>query len=210
MILEPQPIDLLVEGAFLVPMTDRVPVVRGGEVAVRDGRIVHSGLPRPAGWWDAKRTIRARGHAILPGFVNVHCHTASIVFRSQTDDPPGGSALYSIGFRGEQELTPEEWHDLAHVGAIDMVKSGITTINDIYYEPDGLAAAIEAIGLRAQLCDEIFDVAKENLIDGDYTRYPERGTAKLKSSLDFSDRWHGKADGRITKIGRAHVGTPVT
>jgi len=198
MILEPQPIDLLVEGDFLVPMTDRVPVVRGGEVAVRGNRIVHSGPARPTGWWDAKRTIRARGHAILPGFVNVHCHTASIVFRSQTDDPPGGIMLYSIGFRGEQELTSEEWHDLAHVGAIDMVKAGITTINDIYYEPDGLATAIEAIGLRAQLCDEIFDVAKENLIDGDYTRYPERGAAKLKRSLDFTQRWHGKADGRIT------------
>ena len=54
------------------------------------------------------------------------------------------------------------------------------------------------IGLRAQLCDEIFDVAKENLADGDYTRYPERGAAKLRKSIDFSARWHGKADGRIT------------
>jgi hypothetical protein len=59
-------------------------------------------------------------------------------------------------------------------------------INDIYYEPDGLAAAIEAIALRAQLCDEIFDVAKENLIDGDYTRYPDRGSQRLRRSLEFS------------------------
>ena len=44
-----------------------------------------------------------------------------------------------------------------------MVKAEITTINDIYFEPDGLAAAVEATGLRAQLCDEIFDVKKENL-----------------------------------------------
>ena len=191
-------IDLLVEGDFLLPMTEGVPVIAGAEVAVRNGRIVHAGPARPAGSWAATRTIRGRGHAILPGFVNAHCHTASIVFRSQTDDPPGGVTLYTIGFRGEQELTPEEWHDLAGVGAIDMVKAGVTTINDIYYEPDGLAAACAALGLRAQLCDEIFDVAKENLVDGDYTRYPERGAAKLKRSLDFSARWHGKADGRIT------------
>jgi 5-methylthioadenosine/S-adenosylhomocysteine deaminase len=191
-------IDLLVEGDFLLPMTDAVPVITGAEVAVRDGRIVHAGPARPAGSWAAARTIRGRGHAILPGFVNAHCHTASIVFRSQTDDPPGGITLYTIGFRGEQELNPEEWHDLAHVGAIDIVKAGVTTINDIYYEPDGLAGACAALGLRAQLCDEIFDVAKQNLVDGDYTRYPERGAAKLRKSLDFSARWHGKADGRIT------------
>ena len=112
MILQPQPIDLLVEGDFLIPMTDRTPVVRGGEVAVRGNRIVHSGPARPTGWWDAKRTIRARGHAILPGFVNVHCHTASIVFRSQTDDPPGGIMLYSIGFRispGSGGSEPRGW-----------------------------------------------------------------------------------------------------
>jgi len=191
-------IDLLVEGDFLLPMTDGVPVITGAEVAVRGGRIVHAGPARTAGSWAATRTIRAHGHAILPGFVNAHCHTASIVFRSQTDDPPGGITLYTIGFRGEQELTPQEWHDLAGVGAIDMVKGGVTTINDIYYEPDGLAAAAAALGLRAQLCDEIFDVAKENLADGDYTRYPERGAAKLRKSLDFSARWHGEADGRIT------------
>jgi 5-methylthioadenosine/S-adenosylhomocysteine deaminase len=191
-------IDLLVEGDFLLPMIEGVPVITGAEVAVRNGRIVHAGPPRPAGSWAAAQTIRGRGHAILPGFVNAHCHTASIVFRSQTDDPPGGITLYTIGFRGEQELNAEEWHDLAGVGAIDMVKAGITTINDIYYEPDGLAEACAALGLRAQLCDEIFDVAKENLADGDYTRYPERGAAKLKKSLEFSARWHGKADGRIT------------
>ena len=191
-------IDLLVEGDFLLPVTEGVPVIAGGEVAVRAGRIVHAGPARPAGSWSAERTIRGQGHAIMPGFVNAHCHTASIVFRSQTDDPPGGVTLYSIGFRGEQQLTPEEWHDLAHVGAIDMVKAGITTINDIYYEPDGLAAAASSIGLRAQLCDEIFDVRKENLVDGDYTRYPERGQARLRRSVDFSARWQGACDGRIT------------
>jgi len=191
-------IDLLVEGDFLLPMTEGMPVITGAEVAVRGSRIVHAGPARPAASWAATRTIRARGHAIVPGFVNAHCHTASIVFRSQTDDPPGGITLYTIGFRGEQELTAQEWHDLAHVGAIDMVKAGITTINDIYYEPDGLASATAALGLRAQLCDEIFDVAKENLVGGDYTRYPERGAVKLRRSLDFSARWHGKADGRIT------------
>ena len=36
---------------------------------------------------------------LLPGFVNCHCHTASTVFRSQTDDGAGGRALYSIAFR---------------------------------------------------------------------------------------------------------------
>jgi 5-methylthioadenosine/S-adenosylhomocysteine deaminase len=194
----PEPIDLLVEADFLFPVTDGMPVVLGGEVAVKAGRIVHAGPARPAGSWAAARTLKGGGKAVLPGFVNAHCHTASVVFRSQTDDPPGGITLYTIGFRGEAALTPDDWRDLAAVGALDMVKAGVTTINDIYFAPDGLAAAVEAVGLRAQLCDEIFDVRKENLADGDYTRSPAQGEARLKASLDFSARWHGRADGRIT------------
>lgn len=194
----PQSVDLLIEAGFLYPMSPGRPVIQGGEVAIRADRVVHAGPQQPAGTWAPKRKIDARGHAVMPGFVNAHCHTASIVFRSQTDDPPGGITLYTIGFRGEPQITTEEWRDLAHVGAVDMIKAGVTTINDIYFEPDGLAAAVEATGLRAQLCDEIFDVKKENLADGDYTRYPGIGAFRLRSSVDFSSRWHGKANGRIT------------
>ena len=191
-------VDLLVEAEFLYPMTHGRPVIQGGEVAIRADRIVYAGSAQPAGTWAAIRKINARGHAVMPGFVNAHCHTASIVFRSQTDDPPGGITLYSIGFRGEPQITEAEWHDLAHVGAVDMVKAGITTINDIYFEPDGLAAAVEVTGLRAQLCDEIFDVKKENLAGGDYTRFADIGESRLRKSVEFSSRWHGKANGRIT------------
>jgi 5-methylthioadenosine/S-adenosylhomocysteine deaminase len=179
-------------------MAKGVSVINGAEVAIRGDRIVYAGAARPAGTWRATRRLVARGHAVMPGFVNAHSHAASIVFRSQTDDPPGGATLYTIGFRGEPKITAQEWHDLAHVGAIDMVKAGITTINDIYFEPEGLATAVEAIGLRAQLCDEIFDVDKANLASADYTRYGNHGTARLRKSVDFSWRWHGQANGRIT------------
>ncbi|MEZ5843644.1 MAG: amidohydrolase family protein [Hyphomicrobiaceae bacterium] len=193
-----QSVDLLVEADFLYPMTQDRPVIQGGEVAISADRIVYAGPARPTGTWAARRKIDARGHVVMPGFINAHCHAASIVFRSQTDDPPGGITLYTIGFRGEPQITAPEWHDLAHVGAIDMIKAGITTINDIYFAPDGLAAAVETTGLRAQLCDEIFDVKKENLAGGDYTRYPDIGVTRLKRSVEFHSRWHGKANGRIT------------
>ena len=204
----PRVVDLLIQAGFLYPMTPGCPVIEGAEVAIVADRIVYAGAAQPAGTWAPARSIDARAHAVLPGFVNAHCHTASIVFRSQTDDPPGGITLYTIGFRGEPRIAAEEWHDLAHVGALDMVKAGITTINDIYFSPDGLAAAVEATGLRAQLCDEIFDVDKEQLASGDYTRYPRVGEARLKASVEFTRAWQGRAQGRIaTRLGPHAVDT---
>ena len=194
-------IDLLIETGFLYPMTGRfgaAPVVEGAEIAIKGDRIAYAGPAKEAGSWQPARRIEARGCAALPGFVNAHCHTASIVFRSQTDDPPGGATLYTIAFRGEPRLAAEEWADLAAVGVCDMVKAGVTTINDIYFAPDGLAEAASAAGLRAQLCDELVDVDKGRLAAGDYTRFPREGEARLRRAVEFTRRWHGSSGGRIT------------
>jgi 5-methylthioadenosine/S-adenosylhomocysteine deaminase len=77
-------------------------------VAVRGGRIVHAGPARPQGSWTPARIVSGAGRAVLPGFVNCHSHTASLLFRSQSDDGAGGAALYTVAFRGEKEITPAQ------------------------------------------------------------------------------------------------------
>lgn len=193
----PEAVDLLVGADVLYPMTEEAPIILDGEVAIRADRIVHAGPRRPSGTWAAKETVSGRGRAVLPGFVNCHSHTASIVFRSQSDDT-GGSALYTVAFRAEKDITPEEWRALAFLGVIDMVKAGITTINDIWYEPEALAEAALAAGLRAQIAYKIFDVRLEELYRDDYTRYPAVGEARLRRGGAFVERWHGAGNGLIT------------
>ena len=125
----PEPVDLLVRADYLYPMSDGAPVIAGGEVAIRAGRIVHAGPARPAGNWNAGTVIDGAGKAVLPGFVNCHSHAASLVFRSQSDDGAGGAALYTVAFRMEKEIGADEWADLARLGCADMLRAGITTIN---------------------------------------------------------------------------------
>ena len=91
--MPPTQIDLLVRADFLYPMSAGAPVIAGGEVAIRDGRIVHAGVARPAGSWDAGTVVDGSGKAVLPGLVNCHSHAASLVFRSQSDDGAGGAPL---------------------------------------------------------------------------------------------------------------------
>ncbi len=190
-------VDLLVRADYLYPMDGALSIVPHGEVAVQDGRITYAGPRRPEGTWQAPRTIEGSGKALLPGFVNCHTHTASLVFRSQTDDFSGGVALYTVAFRMEKLIGPDEWYDLALLGCADMIKNGVTTINDIWYSPDMLARAVEAGGLRAVIANKVFDVALENLRHGDYTRDPRAGEARLREGIQFVEAWHGKAGGRI-------------
>lgn len=193
-----QAIDLLVRAEFLYPVTDGVPVVPDGEVAIVSNRIVYAGPRKPDGHWHAVRTIPGAGRAVLPGFVNAHCHTASIVFRSQTDDHAAKAALFNVAFRMEKDISDAQWQLLGTVGCADMLRAGITTINDIWYSPESLARTVADCGLRAQIANKVFDVRLEALFRDDYSRHHDVGQARLRHGVEFVERWQGAADGRIT------------
>ena len=190
--------DLLVRAEFLYPVTGGVPVIPDGEVAIVANRIVYAGPRKPDGHWHAARTIAGAGRAVLPGFVNAHCHTASIVFRSQTDDHAAKAALLNVAFRMEKDISDAQWQLLGTVGCADMLRAGITTINDIWYNPQALARTVAECGLRAQIANKVFDVRLEALCRDDYTRYRDTGQARLRHGVEFVEQWEGAANGRIT------------
>ncbi|MGE5337029.1 MAG: amidohydrolase family protein [Gemmatimonadota bacterium] len=190
-------VDLLVRAGFLYPMSAGLPILRDAEVAIAGDRIVHAGPRAPEGTWRARREIGGPNAAVLPGFVNAHTHTASIVFRGRTDDADGRVGLYDVAFRMEKSIGREEWRDLAWAGTVEMIRSGFTTINDLWYAPDLLAEACATSGLRAVIANKVFDVALERLSVDDYTHYPEIGEQRLREGVDFAERWHGREGGRI-------------
>ena len=152
------------------------------------------------------RILGGSGYVVLPSFVNCHSHTASILFRSQTDDHVAKTALLDVAFRLEKDIRDDEWELLATLGLADMIFAGNTTINDIWYAPERLAPLVEQAGLRAQIAHKLFDVKFEHLRDGDYTHYPEIGEARLAHGVAFATEWNGAADGRIT----TRIGTHAT
>ncbi|MFO7856414.1 MAG: amidohydrolase family protein [Paracoccaceae bacterium] len=204
----PEAVDLLVTAEVLLPLDGVHDVIAGAEIAVRDGRVAYAGPARPAGAWAPAERLDGAGKAALPGFVNSHCHTASTVFRSQTDDGAGARALYSVAFRGEGVLSPEDWAVLARLGTAEMILAGYTTLNDFWYCPDAMAEAALATGMRMQLASEIVDVDKSRLADGDWSRDPRLGERSLRAGLDVAERWHGAGEGLVTaRIGPHAVDT---
>ncbi len=195
---EPEAVDLLVRAGFLYPVDGVHDVIPDGEVAVSDGRVVHAGPAMPEGHWAPDERLDRPGQALLPGFVNCHCHAASTVFRSQTDDGAGGGALYTIAFRGEGRISGDDWRRLAVLGCVEMIRAGITTLNDFWYAPDAMAETALATGLRLELATEIVDVDKSRLAEGDYSRDAGLGERRLRQGVEVARRWHGAGEGLIT------------
>ena len=190
-------LDLLLRAKWIFPVDGISESIQNGEVAVKDGKIVYVGTKMPD-HWQAKNVVEMPSSALLPGFVNSHCHAASTVFRAQSEDGEGGRALYTVAFRGEGIVEPEDWAIMAKLGVLEMAKAGITTLNDFWYAPDDMGEAALATGLRMQLATEILDVDKNLVPDGDYTRDSSIAERTLRNGVEVASRWHGRNNGLIT------------
>jgi len=84
------------------------------------------------------------------------------------------------------------------LGCAEMIRAGVTTLNDFWYAPDAMAETALATGLRVELATEIVDVDKARLAGGDYARDPALGERLLRQGADVARRWHGAGDGLIT------------
>ena len=60
-------IDLLVGADYLYPMSEGLPIIKDGEVAIAGDQIVYAGPRMPVETWTATRVISGTGKAVLPG-----------------------------------------------------------------------------------------------------------------------------------------------
>lgn len=168
--------DLLIAGcrAFLPGADPHDPPVR--DILVRDGRIASVDAPGEQGAAKeelrrqaaagAARVIEGRDLLVLPGFVNAHYHSYDVLQKGLLEDMPFDVwALHSqpafFGPRPARELRLRTL-----IGAVDCLRHGITTVQDMNTlvpmdEPtlDAILAAYAESGLRVVFSAAVRDVA---------------------------------------------------
>jgi 5-methylthioadenosine/S-adenosylhomocysteine deaminase len=122
------------------------PPVEGGLVRYEDGRIVEVATGR------AERHFEEA--VILPGFVNAHSHLEYANYGGFGDGMPFGPWIATHVER-KGRLGPDEMLAVARLGALDSLRSGITTTADYSFSGAAVAAARE-LGLRAIVYLEVF------------------------------------------------------
>ena len=181
------------------------------DILIRDGLIAEIAAPGEAPVGAATSAIEGRDRLAAPGLVNAHSHSPLNLLRGTAD------GLNHVGFmwtnqaqtagRGDEEIAVS-----TTLGALDMLRSGVTAAIDHYPEQNcavedvgPVARAYAGIGMRAAIALRLFDMAYDDIdparIDGvDLSIAEDLGDNPLAPLSpdeiaavceEAADAWHG-------------------
>lgn len=112
--------------------------------------------------YEAEETIDGREEkAAMPGLVNGHTHAAMTLFRGYADDLPLREWLQDRIWPVESKLTPEDVYWGTKLAILEMIKSGTTCFNDMYWYPEAAISAAKEMGMRAVIGLIVVDFDKK-------------------------------------------------
>lgn len=106
----------------------------------------------------ADKIIYGTGKAVIPSFVNAHTHNAMTLLRGFADDMRLHDWLEEKIWPIEAKLTEEDVYWGTRLATLEMIKSGTTYFNDMYWHYNGTAQAVMDSELRANLASAFLDL----------------------------------------------------
>jgi len=146
-------IDLLLQARWLITVNSNNDVLEDHSLAIDNGIIVDI-LPTQQALQQYQATAHHAldEHVLIPGLINSHTHAAMNLFRGLADDLPLMEWLQSHIWPAEHAHTNQNFVRTGTKLAIaEMLRSGTTCFNDMYFFADETAKVASEIGIRACL-----------------------------------------------------------
>ena len=144
-------IDILIHARWIIPVEPEDTVYENYALAVKNDKIVALLSSK-----DAKRKFKAKeeltleNHALIPGLINAHTHAAMTLFRGLANDLPLMDWLNNHIWPSEKKwISPVFVKDGTKLAIAEMIRSGTTCFNDMYFFSDNTAEVCVNIGMRA-------------------------------------------------------------
>lgn len=135
---------------------------------------------------DAEEVILAQDKLLLPGLVNTHTHLSMSLMRGLADDISLDSWLNDHIWPVEANFTGEHCYAGALLACAEMIKSGTTCFNDMYFFMDEVAKAADKAGIRGILSHGMIDFGDK-----------EKRKKEFKETTRIIKKCHNMADNRI-------------
>jgi 5-methylthioadenosine/S-adenosylhomocysteine deaminase len=206
-------IDLLIANGTVIAVDPARRVIENGAVAIAGDRIVAVGpLETISGRHDAKRTIDARGKAVLPGLIDAHAHAGHGLIKTMG----GGRSdvwhdacelAYTVG------STEDFWYAESRLAALERLRFGVTTGVSLLGGGDTILRTDDPV-YGAAHCAGVISVGTRSIVAVGATRPPFPRTyarwsagGKHEYAVSFDDQlatcrtlidsWHATHGNRI-------------
>ena len=180
--------DTLISNVTIVTMNERMDVLFGAHLGIKDGKIAYIGKTAPTE--KPQTIIDGTGMVLMPGLINCHTHLATTVLRSYSDDLSSREALEEL-LRKESKMDSRSAKAAALMGIAECLRFGITSVSDLYYYPEACAEAVAESGIKANIA-----LSSYRFIDEceEFDFETDEQCAELRR---VTEKWHGYDDGRI-------------
>lgn len=102
--------------------------------------------------YEPKNRVKLNGHALIPGLINTHTHAAMSLLKGFADDIALIEWLNNHIWPAEGKHVSHEFVlDGSQIAIAEMIKSGTTTFNDMYFFPEATAQVAKKAGIRASV-----------------------------------------------------------
>ncbi len=135
--------------------------------------------------FQAQRVIDCDQNLLMPGFVNAHTHLPMTLFRSAADDLALQDWLFNNIFPLEDQLTSESVYWGSLLAIAEMIRAGITCINDMYFFSEAIIKAMVSSGMRGLISRAV--TSDDN----------QGGKTRLNEAVALYDDWNGSENDRI-------------
>jgi 5-methylthioadenosine/S-adenosylhomocysteine deaminase len=144
-------VDILLVNAHVLTMDEELRQFSPGAVAVSGDNIAAVGPEytiqqeyRPV------VTVDCGGKVLMPGLINAHTHVPMTLLRGLADDLRLDVWLMGYMMPVEREYVSPEFVRLGtSIACAELIRSGVTTFNDMYYFEEDVAKAAAQAGMRA-------------------------------------------------------------
>jgi 5-methylthioadenosine/S-adenosylhomocysteine deaminase len=138
----------------------------------------------------ADEKIDAKGEkAVIPGLINCHTHSAMILFRGLAEDLPLKDWLEKEIWPRESKLTEDDVYWGTKLAILEMIKSGTTTFNEMYWFEEAQIQAVKEMGIRANIGLVMLDfllMGSKEKVEKLYLKFSHLTTQSLNHLITFS------------------------
>ena len=151
-------VSLQINARWIVSVDRNNTVLENHAVIIQDDIIIDILPQAEAAKYHPLKQATLNDHALMPGFINAHTHSAMSLLKGLADDTPLDEWLNKHIWPAETALANADFvKDGTELAIAEMIRGGTTCFNDMYFFIGQAAGAAQDIGMRCHIGIPIID-----------------------------------------------------